>query len=156
MYAALEAQVKAILLLQTSHFSVSGQVRQGDWSNLDAGYSQNAVLYPGDVTETGYAAANNVTRIWTMHLDLFQGIVGTHAEALALFVTLRDDILVHLQKYPKLNGLQIDGAPADVAVLSINSDEPAWIGATDDSGPFAIKNTLDLRIRLDTTATSAE
>jgi hypothetical protein len=146
MYEDIEAQLQAILQLQTTYFPTPAQVTRGDWNVTRSGVDTCAVLYPGAFDETGYAAANTVGRVWTVHLDLSARISGSYHEAMATFILFRDAVLVHLQKYPKLNGLTIGGSPWVGAVLSIAGDEPQPFGDKDGGGPFTIDTTLDLRI----------
>lgn len=149
-YEAIEARWQTILQLLTSSFAAAGQVTRGDWSVLDRGYDAIAVLYPGPFEERNYGAGNRVDVIWTTNLQLFQRTTSTNDAAVASFITLRDAVRDHVQKYPKLNGLS-----GVVAVLGVNATEPVWLYDDNGGGPYFIMCTLDLRVQEENTQTIA-
>lgn len=142
-YATVQGAVATVLQGLTGSFADSAQVTQNDWSVLDRGYDNIAVLFPGPFQDSGGGAGNSRNITWTVHIALFRRIPGSYADALTAFVTLRDAVRLQIQKYPAL------GLVGVLTVLDLTGDEPLAVGDEADGGPFFILETLDLQVQED-------
>jgi len=149
-YDVVEARIQLLLQGLTSIFAEPSQVTRGDFSVLDAGYDQCAVLRPGAFEDTGtqMGPGSHVFRFVT-HINFYKRYFDN--ATIVSFERQRDAIIEHILKYPSLNGL------ADTVLLNvIRGDEPGELYDRGGNGPFFITQTIDVSVSHVVTVTLAE
>jgi hypothetical protein len=140
-YAACETALVAILRGLSSTFATADVGT--DYSILDNGSNNRAVVLPGAVGNVGTAAQLSY-RTWDLLIDL--NIRYTDKTSYAKFAALRDTVLGQLDKYPSLNNT------AGMVVQSISSDgDPHDVMDKAQRGPVDVGQIIRVTV-LDITA----
>jgi len=133
-----EAQCRANLttLLQqlTAYFPSSSQVNTGNYSAVDMGVSNAAIMTVGQFAPTNPIAREQM-RDWDIPLDIFQRFgVNDAATDWAAFGTFRDDLLALIDVHPRL--LPTNHASEDIGVIktTVKSDAAPYLVKRDKSG----------------------
>lgn len=99
-YATIQTAVLTIIRLLDTYDEEN--CKEGDYRILDAGNNYNVVLTPGN-TEHLRADQQSAMRAWVVNIDFFATVRTEETLAWANFITKRDELLTHLEKYPTLN-----------------------------------------------------
>ncbi len=101
-YATVQSALLTVIRLLTSTWT-SANSKEYDYRIMDAGVDRFLVLDVGE-SPTIQSGAGFVMREWEVIIDLGYRVSGNEVDAKTSFITDRDALIAHLEKYPTLNG----------------------------------------------------
>lgn len=150
MFADVWTALQTAILKLTDDFP-EGSVSLGDFSILESGLAQVAIITPGPFIEPDVHGAALTIRGWIAYIDLFYRLTQQRAIDWAAFVALRDKLVGTLEMYPSLDGT------AGITRVRVAAEVDAIeVFDEDDNGPFFIYQQLTAGVQETATVTGGE